>query len=264
MRVLLGTNVKDEPNMEEWMEYHLKMGVDEIWIWDDESEIPVKSEDSRVHIERTSGNKSVFMKQFWERAKKRTDVDWAVYLDGDEYLYLGGKNVPEYFQTIQEDIDGILIPWLLFGSNYKNKETNTGKVVSEYTKCHYKTNLYIKTIARPGSVAGVENAHTLVFNKKKPKLVYAQDGSMMDQNRCMIPERMTIPTKETVCIAHYATQSWDRFCFRRSRHRDDTSTLRHLPYHLKSDGSPPECFHKYNNSCEFPYVWEFYKKQLFF
>lgn len=254
MRLLLSTNVKDEKNIQEWIHYHLKLGVPRILIWDDFSEKPVISNDDRVEVRLFHAKKNEYMEKSVGYALEQ-NAEWTLHLDGDEYLYLGGQSIESFLDQWEDHQSAIVIPWLLFGSNFKVESTD-GRVVPEYTRCNWRTSLYTKTLTRPIRIRGVLNAHIYNLGSDSNQIFYA-DGKKMNRYSSMYPEKMCPPTKETVCIAHYQIQSWEDFCFRRKRLRDDLNCVR-VFHKLDLDQKIPSPeFHKDSNHLEFLHLSNF-------
>ena len=101
MRVWLFSNIKDEENVAEWCLHHARFGFETIYIFDHQSETPI-SKDLEPIQERIAkyGTKIEIQVIDWKlpiktRAMnealslcKKNNVDWLIYIDGDEYLSL--------------------------------------------------------------------------------------------------------------------------------------------------------------------------------
>lgn len=262
MEILLCTNIKDEHNYPEWILYHLKLGFTHILIWDDESEEPVVYDDPRVEIHVLHKKKKDYVEASVQKAKQ-LGVEWILHIDGDEYLYLGGKMIECFLESYRHpNLKAIVFPWLWFGSSGENREQK-GKVLSIYKKCHRKTSLYIKTLARVKHIQEAKNAHLYLF-KQNPDLFcqFAGENHKSIRYGSMYPEKCTTPNKTTVCIAHFYYQSWDTFRRRRSRIRDDINDVWHFPSLDLHNPTPKEGFHKNYNELEFPYLYDFYSNSV--
>lgn len=258
MKILLSTNIKDEYNYREWILYHLKLGFTDIVLWDDGSEEPVVFDDPRVRIFVLHRKKKGYMEASLEKARE-VGAEWLLHLDGDEYLYLGGRSIQDFLkESDHPELKAIVFPWLWFGSSGKNREIR-GKVLTEYTRCHRKTSLYIKTMCRVRHVKEAQSAHTYIF-LDDPKLYtqFAGESHQRIRYGSMYPEKCTKPHKGTICIAHFYYQSWDTFRRRRSRTRDDTEDVWHFPGLDLTQPIPNEGFHATYNDMEFPFLSDFF------
>lgn len=234
--MLISTNIKDEHNFMEWVEYHIHM-ADRLLVWDDESATPLSHKDPRVEVRRRHATKKEYME--WSLAYASDHQhDWTIHLDGDEYLYLGGRTFRDYVTGVSNPF--VYIPWLIFGSNGLDT-SGYGSVVSVYTRCAAKTNRSGKTLIRVSDVGSVASPHHYVL----------KDGTQTPR-QC----RPELPNAGTACIAHYQIQSWDHFRRRRSRNRDDTGAPRVFAFSL-ADPVPPPFFHLESNSMDFPHIARF-------
>lgn len=260
MLFLITTNVKDEHNIKEWIDYHLCM-ADRLLIWDDDSHVPVATHDPRVEVRRIHATKHEYMTWSVEHAC-RIGAEWTIHIDGDEYLYLGGETTPKFLARFRSDTISIYLPWLHFGSNHR-VHAPEGSVIPLYTRCSSTTGVECKTMARSRTIASVVNPHLYAYHtvQTHENSVYA-DGSPMRDFSALCPEKsVSPPLSTTCCIAHYHVQSWDHFRRRRARPRDDTGKKRRFPFSLDSP-VPPRRFHLDSNDMEFPHVYEFQKRIL--
>lgn len=109
MRVWLFTNVKDEENIVEWCWHHARFGFDRIHIFDHNSACSVESvlspfreqiqnsvggRETQVVVERIDWALPVKMRamNYALEMCKKNQVDWILYIDGDEYLSLHEKH----------------------------------------------------------------------------------------------------------------------------------------------------------------------------
>ncbi len=127
MKTALVAVAKDEDHyIDEWVEYHQKIGFDDVYIYGDEWELP----------EPTRSRKGVFFEN-WERKKPDAVVknpqvgcyrdfckkhwkeyDWAAFFDVDEFLFIKETNNElKPFLEKHGDCPGVFIQWLMFGSN---------------------------------------------------------------------------------------------------------------------------------------------------
>jgi hypothetical protein len=210
-------------------------------VWDDESLIPLSHEDGRVEVRRRHALKKEYMELSVAYARDH-GFEWILHLDGDEYMYLGGKTTREYLASIPPSASGVYVPWLIFGSNHLDTAED-GSVVPVYTRCAARTDRMGKTLGRVARITGVANPHQYICGDE-PRASAYQDAL-----------RYT-PDADTVCIAHYQIQSWDHFRRRRARNRDDTGTARRFHFSLSAP-VPPASFHIESNKLEFPHVARF-------
>lgn len=273
MRMMLSTNVKDENNLEEWLEYHRAVGFDHIMVLDDESREPVRAKGDWMTVIRVHAKKKEYMEKAIEVAMMR-EMDYLLHLDGDEYLYLGFDEeeetnrplrIHEWMSRVDPEnkLMAIYFNWLLFGSaGHDRMDREDRGCLRLFQKCSRMTNMHIKTMARVSDIASVENPHLYRFHREQT-IENTRSASRPDlpltQFGIRHPNLRTIPSRSTICIAHYHLQSWDRFRERRQRPRDDIDRpwlLRGIS--LDSSTAPP-MFHIDSNDKEFPWILEYFE-----
>ncbi len=131
-RFLLVTTVKNEgPSLVEWVAHHRNLGFTDIVIYQNDSI------DGSEKLLRTM-EKYGFIRYFpnpdknrsWQnkayRRVSRLEVfktaDWAMALDGDEFLSInvGDGTVADLVDALPEDANNIQINWKLFGSSFRD------------------------------------------------------------------------------------------------------------------------------------------------
>lgn len=136
--IVLITIVRDELDMSCWIDYHLTIGFDKIFIWDDHSKIPIEYKDDRVIIEKVPDNfkHSYISKQtdFYEKALANyMNADWVACLDGDEYVCFDSSRTLKDILNDYIEYGSLSMNWLAFGSNWHDRHP-AGRVFDNYTK----------------------------------------------------------------------------------------------------------------------------------
>lgn len=118
---------KDEqPYLLEWLAYHLAIGFDHIWVYDNESGTPL----SRI-ISRSAARGCVTVLRWPNAASGRTqieaynhflrtfgrDVTWAAIIDVDEMICLKQDPTIGVFLDRFDGASGIALNWRFFGSS---------------------------------------------------------------------------------------------------------------------------------------------------
>lgn len=132
--------VKDEPFLDEFVEYHLSEGFDFIHIVDDRSDPPVRMP------ERLSRRVKVWPAAdfagdapTWEVRSQRPNIDrvyrmvrheseWFAVLDADEYLCPRrnpGKTVAQELRETFSPYDCVKIPWVMMSSGGRQKDPDS-------------------------------------------------------------------------------------------------------------------------------------------
>jgi len=132
---ILSTNVRDEPNILEWIIYHLLIGFDKIVIIDHNSKIPILNLiqnyewKKRIHVINRTDEGPVKMKFLNEIIVPYMYVNckkYFIHLDADEYLYINYPNVETLLNTIGDKYNAniLTLNWLMFGNNNITKNTH--------------------------------------------------------------------------------------------------------------------------------------------
>ena len=145
-KVALVCIAKNEDNyIEEWIDYHKKIGFDDIFIYQndwrylkDYPNVIKINYDGDVQQENSYND---FVKNYKER------YDWAMFLDVDEFLVLHKHNNVKDFLEEYKDHKAVAICWVHFGDNgHKEIINNEYSVLKRFTKRERLASQYIKSI----------------------------------------------------------------------------------------------------------------------
>ena len=154
----------EEHSLPEWTRYHLHIGFEHIYLYDNGSRTPIRDV-LREYVE--NGLVTVIDFPLTERqqlsayasslARFGQDTVWMGYIDIDEFV------APKTRTDIRELLDayaahaGLAVHWKIFGSNGHMTRPAAG-VIKSYTGV-IDCNKHIKTIVRPQHVAAVVTPH---------------------------------------------------------------------------------------------------------
>ena len=149
--------VKDEEYLPEWVDYHLTVGVQHFYIYDNESAIPVSEtlksyiKQGQVTVVPIAGKiqqmiaYGLCLKNYGQFCK------WIAFIDADEFIVPKEPvSLPE-FLVPYEPYGGLGINWLVFGSN-GHVAKPAGPQIESYTTRTEKSNPindHIKSIVQP-------------------------------------------------------------------------------------------------------------------
>jgi hypothetical protein len=161
MRVCLVCIAKNEDYyIKEWVEYHLKLGFDKIYIF--ENDWTCKYENEKI-IKKPYNGKHRQVECYNEfLSKNKTEYDWAAFFDVDEFLVLKKhKNIKDFLNDY-ENYPAIGINWVLFGDNGLTEVINNNySLLQRFTKRQNSTNSHIKTITKLNHSSHFINPHCL-------------------------------------------------------------------------------------------------------
>ncbi|MDR2481649.1 MAG: glycosyltransferase family 92 protein [Spirochaetaceae bacterium] len=223
--------IKNEgPYIAEWIEYHLLVGVNKFYIYDNESEDNLKEilapyiEDGIVEYEYCPGTQ----KQMWvyhdilEKARKETY--WLAVIDCDEFIVpISTETISELLKRF-EGYGGLGINWLVYGSS--GRQTKTEGLVIERFKDHseknFHSNGHIKTIVNPRYVLQI-NIHDAVYRAGK---------FCVNTNKEVIKGPFSGVVFDQIRINHYFGKSYEEFLQKRQRgmadHKDEKRSMQNF------------------------------------
>ena len=111
----------EELYINEWINYHLNLGFDNIIICDNDDELILPSivTDNRVIIEDYTGIYGVQQMAYQQSFRKyKEQYDWILLIDIDEFLVLDKhKDVKEFLSSFDDNVDCIKLCWKHFTDN---------------------------------------------------------------------------------------------------------------------------------------------------
>lgn len=156
MRVALTCIARDEENyIEEWIDYHFKLGFDDIFIYQNNWRCNI--EKNRIHKIVWDGSYDINNKEISIQVNAYNDFiqnynkkyDWVAFLDVDEFLVLKKHSDVKLFINDYKDENAIGINWIYFGDNglsfngeysLLKRFTKRAKVADGAVKCILKMN----------------------------------------------------------------------------------------------------------------------------
>lgn len=216
------TNVKNEANMNEWIEHHLRLGFARILIIDNISDEPVFYPDERVKVVRCETlDKRLFMEMAlqWNRLN---GIDWSIHVDGDEYIaFPKHPSIGAFLESTHSKHDAIALNWLCFGSNWLETNPNPGRLLPTFTRSEPGFNPHVKTLYRVRMAEKVGNPH--YYDMKHGSKCVDANGNTWQLGSFNNTSRSVDDTAGFV--AHYITQDYQTYYLRKiARPRDDLPT----------------------------------------
>lgn len=239
----IGCIVKDEDEyLEEWINYHLKIGVEQFFIYDNQSSKPVKQLMQELNLSKyitvVPIRGAVMQTKAYKNCIKRFTIisRWIAFIDIDEFIVPKSThgNLPALLKDF-EAYGGLGINWQMFGSSGHIKRT--GKPVLESfllrSEVDFHTNHHIKSIVQPKRVSGVLNPHAFIY--KEP--YYAVNESFV-----RVDDAFVQPSVNKAQINHYYCKSYDQFQDKMKRGYSDRDAERtvDLFYHHDTDTNKVE------------------------
>lgn len=202
----------------EWLAYHLAIGFEHIWVYDNESATPL----SRV-VSRAAARAHVTILRWPNAASGRTQIEaynhfrrrfgrnvtWAAIIDLDEMICLKQDRTIQAFLNRFDDATGIALNWRFFGSSGHPTQA-PGLMIERFRRAapsEHEINAGVKSLHRLDSVAFLMPHHALYRDREA---VFSASGSPVpnDWRIELEPENFAVAQ-----VNHYfvkSTEEWDR------------------------------------------------------
>lgn len=204
--------VKDEDDdyLHEWINYHILIGVERFFIYDNESNIPVKQtlaqeiSDNRVVVVEFPG-KGVQVSAYAHCLHYLgTHTRWLGFIDVDEFLVPKTTTDLREFLTAYEAYGGLGVHWLMFGSSGYIEKPSGSQISSfiQATPPDFEPNNFIKSIVQ---------THYAVFPGKVHHFYYKAGYYVVDENYVKVTGFEMPRAADKIQLNHYFTRSKEQF-----------------------------------------------------
>jgi hypothetical protein len=229
--LLLIAICKNELDLDCWIDYHLTIGFDKIFIWDDFSEIPIQYNDSRVEIRliEEKDKKSFQSKQVIYYTKAINEFKdyfkWIAVFDGDEYLVFDKDRTLQDVLNDYSEYGSVCPNFLAFGNGNHDRKPD-GRVFENFTKRseqNWNGNLMIKSILQSKYFTYMFSMHASRSTKQ----------SVTEMNEIIERDISTISTSNKIWLNHYYVKSREHWETKMKRgaitgHPNDIKTWEHF------------------------------------
>ncbi|MGV3092272.1 glycosyltransferase family 2 protein [Lactiplantibacillus argentoratensis] len=223
--------VKNEaPYIEEWLKYHISVGVEHFYIYDNESDDNLtevlKKFDDVITLQSIAGPVRQLDAYNDALNKFSRETKYLAMIDADEFLYSPVGNhklypiVDKLFNNTS--IGGIAVNWVIYGSSGFEKRPN-GLVTSNFvhrSEDDFYKNKFIKTICNPRKVYSFTISHAAN---------YFPGYYAVNELGVTVPwassEQVSI---SQIRINHYYSKSREEFMKKRARGSGEVLGLRYI------------------------------------
>jgi cytochrome c-type biogenesis protein CcmH/NrfG len=165
---------KDENDyLPEWLDYHILMGVDRFYIYDNESQISLR-ESLKEYIERgwvvvvdISGKAMQLYSYDHCLQTFGANTFWLGFIDTDEFLV--PKTTLDLKELLKdyESYGGLAISTFFFGSNSHKTRPEVGQIAAYTRRTHktFKENEWVKSIIQPKLVMMPNSPHDFIYKE---------------------------------------------------------------------------------------------------
>lgn len=193
--------------IKEWVEYHLLIGFEHIYIYDNNSYVPVSKTLSEyidsglatvIDFPRDEDQQRIAYMDCLQ--KYGNQCKWMAFIDIDEFIVPHSANDIRDILDRYGDYGGLAIHWKMFGSG-GHKVRPDGGVIKNYDKVVSLDN-HIKSIVQPSKVDKVFTPHNFGY----------RDGSFcVNEDYVPVASHQSYHISRTVQINHYYYKSLEDF-----------------------------------------------------
>ena len=211
--------------LEEWIRFHLNVGFDHLYLYDNDSSDDFESV-IRPFVTRGQATYHQWPGVGQQREMFQNCLDtyrgqarWIAFIDDDEFLFPAAKNDLPAVLSDYETHAGVAVCWLLFGSN-GHRTRPSGLVTENYCRRAPWIDRHVKCIVDPAKVTGPEiGGHRF----------YCIEGThIVDENHRAIAGAFSeSPSANVLCLNHYLIKSREELLWRRNRMAVDGSAPIH-------------------------------------
>jgi len=215
MKVVIVAIAKMEQDyIEEWVKYHLHIGFDEIFLYDNEDmpfyELFLKKYSDKLKVTHLPGNnygkgvQYIALDKFTNGPMLQNGITHVAHIDIDEFIVLKKhSNIKEFIgEYINGTCGGIGMNWRLFGDSGLKTQTEKS-VLNRFTKTQVIGNQHIKTLFNVNCFKKFIECHSI-----EPKAGYrikSTDGRIIEgaYNK--------EPNLDVIQLNHYKSKTLDEF-----------------------------------------------------
>jgi hypothetical protein len=201
--------------IEEWINFHLVIGVDHFYLYNN------NSEDNYLEILQPYIDKGIVELLDWPfqhaqmgayedcYIKNRNDTNWLTFIDIDEFICPIDTDNLKIWLLKYKKYPGIAVYWKQFGSNGKLHHDSAKLVIEQYTQCWPKPSIFTKMFCNMDfPIVDFPNMHILssrIFGIKIPPINQYKKIISYGINRC------SSSSNSIIQINHYWGKAYDCF-----------------------------------------------------
>lgn len=254
---------KEEKYIEEFVQYHLKLGVDYIFLYDNE-DVPtyrnLLSTYKQVYVNHLPGKhffggpQTKALEHFTTTIMKDPRITHVAHIDIDEFIVLKKHShihdfIRSYIKTNDNSIKcaGIGMNWRFFGSSGHTIYENIPMTI-RFTKCAKKLNHHIKTLFNKDFFQKYNECHSIQTNHS--------EYSILSTSGKIINGPFNEETENDVIqLNHYKCKTFEEFKEIRKRGRAD------IPERVETPQQIEDSFRVHNiNEIEDKFAYNFFNK----
>jgi hypothetical protein len=213
---------KDEnPYLNEWIDHHLAIGVQHIFLYDNNSKESIKDflgNQDNITVYNWPGTNRPQLPAYNNCLdNNRKEFKWIGFIDADEFIVpKSTNNLVEFLKNYEKEyIAGLSINWKVFGSN--GHLTRQKSQIRSYTKCF--KDKHCKVITRPEYTISFANPH---FGN------FIGGFWSVDENGKETRGPFNAHSSSLIQINHYVNRSLEEFKEKIQKGRADCEDIRDI------------------------------------
>ncbi|HEX7556790.1 MAG TPA: glycosyltransferase family 92 protein, partial [Leptolinea sp.] len=221
MYVSLCLIAKDENTyLKEWLDYHILLGVEHFWIYDNDSSTPLeKTIKSYIDKGWATVNKvqgagmQVFAYDHCIQTYGHLS-QWIGFIDTDEFIIPSTTDsIPEFLKDY-EGFGGLALHCLFFGSSGQQKRPRCGQVAGylQRTPPSFIRNRLVKSIVQPSRV---------LFPLSPHSFMYSEGNYCVNEAEYRVDDQFFPVHVSKIQLNHYYTRSQEEMDEKKRRGRGD-------------------------------------------
>ncbi len=167
MKTAIVTMARDEDlYVREWLDYHYRLGFDEIFILEHAGWKCRERASGRLHLVPIDFKAKQFSAIERQVKQIKDSFDWIAVIDIDEFIVLknGSNDIKDFLEDYSR-YNALALNWRLFGSSGKIYNEDENSVLRRFTRCGYSLHPWIKLILNCGKMPDgfkFKDVHTLI------------------------------------------------------------------------------------------------------
>ncbi|MDR0239409.1 MAG: glycosyltransferase family 2 protein [Deltaproteobacteria bacterium] len=212
----------EEYYLQEWVEYHLRIGFDTLIIYDNGSKAPIKQVLQkfiildRIIVHEVPG--TFTQAKFYTRCieQYRTKFKWIAFIDSDEFIFPKKTSNIKIFLAEYEDYGGVVANWVNFGTSGLMQRKNNSQIFN-FILTDGAESSTVKSIVQPSKVE-IYGIHGATFLNNH--YAVSSDHVPLHQNCYSSPF-----INDKIQINHYAFRTWEDY-ERKLTRKTSSNTMR--------------------------------------
>lgn len=233
IKIAICACIKDEGlDLKEWLDYHISIGVNAFYIYDNGSTDNTKEIISNYsNVNYFYSDKSAIQLSAYFHCLQVAQEDWIGFIDLDEFVVPIEKSLSEILKDF-DDYAGLAINWVMYGSS-GHQIRPTGNIKDNYlyrSEYSYENNDHVKCFVKP----------KLIEQPLTPHSFKCKENQIVNENFEPVNEQSLMPfSGNKIRINHYYCKSVEDYVKKIKRGRADyeinTRNLYQFAIHDKND-----------------------------